>query len=306
VKINQFILSGQIQVSDVYTDFSDMSWDFDFSQFSVTSISSWMSFINRIPRFPYLYVADSFTTCFIIRSAARIKNPLISFVLGLAIATFADNCDALLNNHKLAVFEHKFLFPVFAGAWLIFNYCPFDLIFKLAKCVSLLGAFVNGFLAGRDVTRGVDLAVTHFPTSWIPVILTATFVGAGKHVLLYLYSGIYRQKARSAGPIIFGIMSAALAYYWFTDFGHISNSIWFDKEETRLAVIVVLSLFGFVHSAVNDSAFTTFHDVIAEIIGFVVPYYGQIWEARRPRGTQRPVAPLSQVRSVPGGKIKTE
>jgi hypothetical protein len=284
-----------------------MSWSLDLTAFTPTSISSWISLLNFIPRFPYLYVADAITSCFLVRSSARIKNPLISFVLGLTIATFADNCDSVLNNRKLAVFEHKWLFPVFAGVWLCFNYFPFDLVFKISRIsfVSLLGAFVNGFLSGRDLTRGVDLAVIHYPTSWIPVIIIGTVLGAGKHVILHVYSSIYRQKARSSGPIIGGVVSAALAYYWFTDLGHISNKIWFDKEETRLAILVVLSLFGFVHSAVNDSAFTAFSDVIADLIGCIVPYYGKTWTPveSRPaanRPARRAAAPPTS------GKVKTE
>jgi hypothetical protein len=256
-----------------------MSSTFDLSDFTPTSIQSWITFINFIPRYPYLYIADAITSCFLVRPATRIKVPVASFVLGLTIATFADNCDSILNNRKFAVFDHKWLFPVFAAVWLGFNYCPFDLVFKISKIsiVSLSGAFVNGFLAGRDVTRGVDLAVTHYPTSWVPVILIGTAVGAGKHILLYIYSAIYSGTARSGGPILSGVLSAALGYYWFTDLGHISNTLWFDKEETRLAVIVILSLFGFVHSAVKDSAFAAFHDVLADIVGFIMPYYGQTW-----------------------------
>jgi hypothetical protein len=260
----------------------------DYTDFSPTSMSSWISLLNFMPRFPYLYVADAITSCFIVRSGARIDNPLLSFLLGFSITTFSDNCDALLNNRKLASFEHPFLLPVFACVWLAFNLFPFDLIYRLSKYVTFIGAFVNGFLAGRDVTRGVDLAVTHYPTSWVPVIAVGVCFGAGKHVLMHVYSVLCRQRARSAGPIIFGVAAAALGYYWFTDLGHISNRLWFDKEAARLVVLIVLSLFGFVHSAVKDSAFTAFHDVVGDAVAYFVPYYGAMWTPRM-RAPARPV-----------------
>jgi hypothetical protein len=254
-----------------------MSWNLDFSDFDPKSLSSWIFLVNFIPRFPYLYIADAVTSCFIVRSSLRIRNPLISFVLGLSLATFSDNYEAVLSNRKLATFEHPWLTPVFAAVWLAFNFFPYDLLFKVSKFVSSIGAAVSGFLVARDAMRGVDLGVTHYPTNWIPVILTSVFCGAGKYIFLHAYSAFYRQKARSAGPIILGTTTIALSYYWFTDFGHISNTLWFDKEETRLVLLIVLSLFAIVHSIVDDCAFTAIYDAIGSAIGVIIPYYGAMW-----------------------------
>jgi hypothetical protein len=79
--------------------------------------------------------------------------------------------------------------------------------------------------------------------------------------------------------------------------------LWFDKEETRLAVIVVLPLLGFVHSAVNDSAFTAFHDVIADMIGFMIPYYGQTWT---PQAVRTVNERSTRQKKAGGEKLKTD
>jgi hypothetical protein len=282
-----------------------MSWALDAGEFNPASISSWISLLNFIPRFPYLYIADAITSAFIVRSSTTIGNPLVSFVLGLLVATFSDNCDAIFNNRKLATFEQPLLVPIFAAAWLAFNFCPFDLVLKISTFLTPLGAFASAFLAGRDLTRGVDLGVTYYPTNWIPVILTGVVFGAGKYILLHAYSAFYRQRARSAGPIIFGITAAALSYYWFTDLGHLSNTLWFDKEEARFAVLVGLSIFGVVRSLVADSAFTASYDWLGAVIGAVVPYYGATWAPRSVEIVRhRPVseAPPSSEKT----KVKTD
>jgi hypothetical protein len=118
----------------------------------------------------------------------------------------------------------------------------------------LIAALVGGFLVARDLTAATNLANTMYSTASFPVVFIAAAAGAGRHVLLNIYTQLSRLLARSAGPIIFGAMIGALAYYWLTDYGHIWMRFWFDREHAQLGVIAA-ALFGLVHgqSATNPS-----------------------------------------------------
>jgi hypothetical protein len=278
-----------------------MSWLIDTENFDPTSLSAWTSLINFIPRFPYVYACDCVVCCFLVRRSAKIPNPLFSFVLSIAMATLSDNFDAVLRNRKLATFEKPLLAPIFAAVWLLFNFTPLDLVFRLARFLAAPIALVGGFLAARDLTAATDLAITLYPTAWIPVILIATAAGAGRHIVLHAYAKIFRQPARSAGPVIFGAAAAALSYYWLTDYGHISMRFWFDHEQTRLGVIVAAAVFGVVHWAVGDKPFAAAWAVAGDVIALVIPYYGSTWSpAEVPPEVQQRPSP------APGKKVKTD
>jgi hypothetical protein len=283
-----------------------MVWNIDFSEFQLTSSKSWISLINFIPRLHYLYIPDAILCAYLVRRSLTIRNPLISFVLGLALATFSDNYIALLSSHKLATFESYLLAPIFAAAWIAFNYAPFDIIFKLSRYLSAVFAIIGGFLAGRDLTTGIDLAMNWYPTLSLPVLFTGIGVAAGKYILLYTYSTIYNQRGRNAGPIMCGISLGALGYYYFTDLGHISNTFWFDKEETRLGIIVLMVILALVHYFLNDSFFTRVFTLIGDFAGWFVPYYGSTWTPK----SRKNLAPVIEKPVVPrppeGEKLKME
>jgi hypothetical protein len=279
-----------------------MSWLVDFESFDPTSLSAWASLVNFIPRFPYVYTCDCVLCCFLVRESTKIPNPLFSFILALVMATLSDNFDAVLRNRKLATFEKPLLVPIFAAVWLLFNFSPLDLAFKVARFLAVPIALVGGFLAARDLTAVTDLAITMYPTTWIRVILIASAAGAGRHMLLHTYAQIFKQPARSSGPIIFGAAVGALAYYWLTDYGHISMRFWFDREQTRLGVLVAMALFGGVHWVVGDKPFAVAWAAAGKILGWIIPYYGATWvPSEAPPQAPRPVpAP------VPGEKVKTD
>jgi hypothetical protein len=257
--------------------------------FTPGSIYVYMRFIIFLPRFPFLYIADCFWTCYAMRRSLQIRNPILSLLLGLSIATFSDNWNSILTGQNFAIFENCWLAPAFVITWLLLNYFPWDLIFRFSQFVSLLFSFVVGFLTGRDLTHGIDLAANSFPGQALPILAIGILFGSGRHIILHMYSILHKQKARTAGPVVFGMICAALFYYYATDYGHLSDFLSFSRDDTRLGIVLGLSLLGFVHFVVRDSSFTAIYNVFGDLIGYIVPFYGGTWIPHRPivEGTKR-------------------
>jgi hypothetical protein len=285
-----------------------MTWRIDFSEFDPTLLRSWIELINFVPRHYYLFIPDAILCAYLVRVSAKIREPLISFVLGLSLCTFSDNYAALLSSHRLATFELYLLGPIFAAAWLLLNFTPFDLIFKILRRLSLLLALAAGFIAARDLTNGIDLAMNWYPTLSFPVLCTGVAFAAGKYVILHVYSAIYDHKSRSAGPIIFSVTLGVLTYYYFTDLGHISNTFWFDKEEVRLAIVAFMIVLFAIHWMVKDEIYTTVFTKAGTVLGVFVPYYGVTWTPLSRRPAKPATAPPNKAAAGPpiAGKVKTD
>lgn len=207
-----------------------------------------------------------------------IKNPLIAFLTTIFVATFPNSYFSILNGRKLTIFESNALIPIVAATFLMFNFSPFDIIFRVFWFLSPLLAFVDGYLVSCTMISGIDMATRLYPHNWILVLVIGVTVSSGKYILVYVIGKIIKseRKARSPGPVIFIASLGALAYYWLTDLGHISSHFCFGKEEMRFYVVVVVSLLMFIRLCVSDLVFTKIWNMVGEI-GWLIPYYGKMW-----------------------------
>jgi hypothetical protein len=251
-----------------------MNWDLQLSNFNATSIHSWMQLINLIPRWPFIYVADCICTCFKLRRYLRIPNPLTSYILGLFLTTLPDNLVTLFNGRPLEVFDNAYLFPVYSLIWLAVNYCPGDLVFRGFFLIAVLLSFVGGFRTGRQITFGVDLGAAIFPADPIPIFLVGILFSCAQPLVLFAYARFHRQTVRDPGSILFTSAIACVCYYRFSG---LSGATDFSRDEAHMAVVVVMSLLGFVHFAVNDASLAAIYDVTCDLVGRVVPFYGSTW-----------------------------
>ena len=250
---------------------------FDFEEFDPKKLSTWIDLINFIPRFPIIFIIDCITVCFLIRLKLKISVPLISFTFTLLLSTMSDNLTSFGNNRKPAVFEHPFLIPIFSIIWFLFNYFPFDLIFKIFKLFFSILSLLIGFLSGRDVCHGIDVGINLFPSSTFSAFLFGIFFSFLKFYIIFIFSKIIKQKFENIFVILFEIILNGSLYYWFTDLGHISYTLWFDKEEMRLVVLIFSSILAFLRHFIKESFYNYFGNLISKFFSYFIPYYGKTW-----------------------------
>jgi len=250
---------------------------FDFEEFDPKKLSTWIELINFVPRFPIPYVLDCVCSCYLVRSSLNVITPILSFVFTLFIATLSDNLTSYGNNRKPAVFEHPWLIPVFSLVWFAYNMFPFDIVYFITKLLAPIVVFVSGVLAGRDVCHGIDVGVNLFPSSTMPAFLFGIFFAFSKYISLFIFARTTKQDIRNVFIVLFEVTIGASLYYWLTDLGHISNTLWFDKEEMRLLVHLVLGLLEFVRHFLPDSVYEAIWGFFSKIVSYFIPYYGKTW-----------------------------
>ena len=260
----------------------------EIEDFDYQNLNCWIKLINQFPRIPFIFIFECILSCYFIRLFVRIKKPIFSLLLTIFVASMTENLSSLFKNRKLAIFENYLLLPFILFFWILYNFFPFDLVFKLSKLMSLLFYVLNGFVVGQNITLGIDEAIYMFPKSTFPVLLTGIFYGAAKNIIIYIFARVTNQKTRSAGPVIFGCSLGALIYYYLTDLGHISDSMWFDKEQMRLIVIITMSVLGIFHFLIPDWLFTECYNGFGKFVDFFIPYYGSTWIPTRPESTPKP------------------
>lgn len=247
--------------------------DFDYK-----NIHSWEKLLNDIPRFPFINIADCILCCYLIRSQLKFSSSLVSLVFTLFLCTITDNTECYLNRRKLAIFQNTYLAPFIVAVWILYNFVPFDLVYKITRILSPFLSIIAGFIAGRDISRGIDMAVNIHPKDFVSILITGIVFASVKYLSIFLCGQITHQTTyRSIGPIIFGVFIGANAYYWLTDLGHISYTFWYDKEFMKLCVSVFMSVLGFLHFIIPDKIFISIWHDIEYIFGLFIPYYGRTW-----------------------------
>ena len=246
---------------------------FDFDEINLKSIETWVKIIN-IPRFPTLHIVDSVSTCFLLRKYVKFHHPLISLVFTLLLTTFTENFFHILHSRKMAVFEHPYLAIFTFAVWVLFNFSPLDVVFHISKLISPIIYLFSGFIIGRDLTVGIDFAVDFFPTNTVLIIGFGIFVVLSKYLLISFYGKFIYHPFPSLMPIIFEIIIGASIYYWLTDLGHFSNSLWFDKEEMRLVVVSITSILNLIFSFFSNSFFEKIYNIFGYILFSLIPYQG--------------------------------
>lgn len=253
------------------------SFVIDFDEFNPVEFPSWVNFIGRITRFPDIFLIDVLTSCFIIRYNLQIRSKIVSFIISLIVATMTDNLLALATNHKLAILEEQLLIPFFIPVWILLNFVPFDIIYKLLRLLKPIVGWFAGFLLGQAVTMGVDAASDLFPSDLFLIALISIGFGLAKYIVILIYARATNQQCCNIFIVLFEVIVAFSMYYWFTDLGHISDKFWFDKEYVRFVVELTIAFFETLRFVVPERFYVAIYSIFERIVSFFVPYYGSTW-----------------------------
>ena len=243
----------------------------DFSKFYL-----WVSFLNGIPRVPYLFCADAIYCCYFIRNSLSIRSRLISLVFTMFIASLNDNIVAYIRGESLPIFADYFLPICTVIVWILFNICPFDLVFKISKYLSPFIAFAAGIINGRNVCNGIDLY--RETGDGIVYVFTAGICYAFvKFLCVFIYVRISKQNIRSVFVILFELVLVGFIYIFFSEIYPIHEKSIRSLDEMKFIVQILTALLEVIRNFVSDALFGKGWNAFIAAVSFFIPYYGKTW-----------------------------
>ncbi|OHS96287.1 hypothetical protein TRFO_37560 [Tritrichomonas foetus] len=244
--------------------------------FTFPSFNSSINFINSLPRFPILYIIDSATCCYLVRSSLKIRNPLYSLVLSLLMVTTPDSISSYFTTNRVALLSDQYLAPIHLLIWLLFNFSPYDIIYRVSRSISPVLSFFAGLNAGRETTLGVDIAQDRY-NFWVYKIVFAVLFASAKAIEISFIGRCMLQKVRSPGPALFEATLAAMFYYWITQSGSFFPSVVLPLETAKFITIMLSSILNVLRHYVRDEYYSRMWSTFENVFGSFIPYYGKTW-----------------------------
>ena len=243
--------------------------------------------VDTVNRFPILYIIDSISCCFLVRFL-KIKNPMYSLVLSLIMTVTPDSLESYFMNGTVAVLTDQYLAPIHLFIWLLFNFGPYDIIFKIVKRISPILAIFIGFNEGRETVVGIDIA-NKFYTFWVYKIIFAVLFASAKFIIFSFTGRCMLQRLRSPGPVFFETTICACFYYFCTakfkfdtkikiilNLQRFIESI--PVETTKFIAIHITVLLRVIQHWVKDEIYSGMWKKFENIFGSFIPYYGKTYQ----------------------------
>ena len=242
----------------------------------ISRFSTCVSFLNGLPRFPYLFCADCVYCTFLIRKSLSINSRLVSLVFTIFITTLNDNIEAYIKGFPLPVFANYFLPTCVIVFWVLFNMFPNDLVFKTANFISPVIAFATGIINGRNVCRGIDI-FSETGEGIIYVMTSAILFAFSKYMFIFLYARLSKRTIRSVFVVLFELVLGGLIYILFTDISPIYRKAIWSLDEMSFIVQILTAFIEVLRDFVSDEVFGKLWHLITSGISCVIPYYGKTW-----------------------------
>ncbi|KAK8894507.1 hypothetical protein M9Y10_022941 [Tritrichomonas musculus] len=252
--------------------------------------NSWVHYIDSVNRFPVLFMIDSISCCYLVRSL-KIKNPMYSLVLTLIMAVTPDSLGSYFMHGTVAVLTDQYLAPIHFLIWIIFNFAPYDILYKTVKRISPILSVFIGFNEGRETVIGIDIANKLYKF-WVYKITFAVLFASAKFIIFSFTGRCMLQRLRSPGPIFFETATCAIFYYFFTAQFEFDIKIQIDstrsfnlkrflgsisKETARFISIHIAVLLRLIQHWVKDETYSGLWKEFENKFGAFIPYYGKTW-----------------------------
>lgn len=251
-----------------------------------------INFVISLPRYPILYILDSIACCYLIRSI-KFRNPLYSFTISLIMTSFPDSLYSYLTRSTIEVLTNPYIVPIHLLIWLIFNFSPFDFVYRTFKKLSILTAIIIGLKEGSDVTLGVQIANSQYQF-WIYKIIFAVIFASIKFIILSFFQRCMQQRVKSPGPIFFVSTICAIFYYSTIAIqnGEFDINIKIDsrhkfnlkkffssisQETLSFITIFFACQLTIIRHYVKDEYYSRMWHKFENVIGSCIPYYGKTW-----------------------------
>ena len=199
--------------------------------------------VSNSSRFPFVCLCDGLCVCFYSRRYFTFFHPFASLIFCLFLSTFVDNYASVMDEKKLAVFNHNYLVLLSLVIWLGFNFSPRDIVYKKSNQLWPLFEILTGYLIGRDVTLSVDIGMQVYQKSRFWILITSINISSAKYVIMALYGNYKRQKYRPLIPYFIQIIIATFCYYVFC----VLLIQWRDSIRTLVVCVTTASNLALAH-----------------------------------------------------------
>jgi hypothetical protein len=199
-------------------------------------------------------IGNALLSAYLLRSYARFREPLISFVLGFFICTFPADFAVFVGWHSLRTFPIDALVLLFTVVWLFFDFCPADIVFRFFRHLWWFLAVSAGLLAALDVVRGLDLALKPDSPGSILNFALGLLSASGKYLLLWFCSFIYGRNAKHLLLLVLYVLIGGVAYRHFISLERTEASYAEFKPAVRLCILGLLIAVFLIHSIVVHRA----------------------------------------------------
>jgi hypothetical protein len=233
------------------------------------TLYDWLDRLVSLPRFPFLWIGDCFSCCYMIRSQLHFTNPICSvWVMTLMLCATTPLIrmrDAEFTSLKL--WQDVSCLSAFA-IWSLFNYTPHDLFYRFSSACSPLLAIVRGYITARDVVLGIDVGFDSF-TSPIDILAFGICFGLSKYVILLTFGRLLNQRVRNLAPVLLSFVTGSALYYLLRNDDTVFRA--------KVCTIGLLSVLGFLRELVSDGYYLRLFQRIWNFIVIFIPYYGNTW-----------------------------
>ena len=199
-----------------------------------------------------LYALERLSNAYFVRCAIKIRKPILSILYLLFVSTTSSNVISVLKGQRLEIFEMNMNIPVIIISWILYNFFPSDGFFKATK---VMHPFFEVYYAFRDaiiLCVVIDTASYLYPRNIILVFVTSFLAVLLVHIVNALLCTYLKQHVANIGPKMFITVINAIAYYIFTDYAHISNRFWFDKEDMKIYIICISETFVLIRLLIKN------------------------------------------------------
>lgn len=181
------------------------------------------------------------SAAYFVRCSIKITKPILSLSYLLFVSTISSNIISYLSSERMELFESPLCVSSIIVSWALYNFSPSDIVFRATKSLHLLVELYYAFRDAITLCVAIDKA-SYFTPNNAPIIIILSITSVMlTHLSNALLCTYLEQPFSSPIPKLLITLVCALSYYYITDYGHISNLFWFDKEDAKLYISALSS-----------------------------------------------------------------
>ena len=194
----------------------------------------------------------------------------------MLMSSMYENVVGYIQHAYPFILRHNYAAYITFGAWILINYSPFDLVYKLLNIFSPIIILLRATYFSNSVLDSIKFTETKFSDSQIKSILLTLLLPSILYIPSLAFALLSKQKAEYFSVAFNAALASAIYLgldYYYNILGHDAS---FPKDNLKyvlLATEFLLELIRYYFSCVYNYCFFK----IKGLIAFIVPYYGNSW-----------------------------
>lgn len=205
-------------------------------------------FLTR--HFPLFFIIQTVYICYIIRLHSSQSKPQTSFITAAGMTLLGRILTAYFTNRPPVLFENVLYAPIFILIWLLINYFPFDLLFKIisfAPFAFILEIFYP-LIQVRESCHGVDIGLRAFPASAVGAILLSSILASTESIIWLMKNK--RTRNFSTAMVIRNLLTSTI-YFIIINYPELFNEcIPTDREPVKVYIYAIYAIIALLNNLI--------------------------------------------------------